>query len=230
VRALKAFRSVVATVALLHREKKVHRDIKPANVFIAEDDRLVLGDLGIVYMPDQRERLTVTNEKVGPRDYMPQWGDLGERLENVHPNFDVYMLGKLLWCMTAGRLKLPREYFKRDPFNLTIIFPGNPDMYAINGILEKCVVEEPAQCLDSAKELLDLVDENLAMIERDGQLLTDDVPRPCRVCGRGRYRKVGLDANVVGEPVVRMDMAGKPLGVSMFVCDVCSHADFFGVR
>ena len=226
-RALRAFRSIVATTASLHKEKKVHRDIKPANVFIAEHDRLVLGDLGIVYLPDERERLTVTDEKVGPRDYMPQWGDLGKRLENVHTNFDVYMLGKLLWCMTAGRLKLPREYFKRDPFNLTVMFPDNPDMYAINRVLDKCVVEEPDQCLNSAVELLDLVDESLGMIERGGQLLTDDVPRPCRVCGRGHYRKLGLDAGVVGEAVLRMDMAGKPLAVSMFVCDICSHADFF---
>jgi hypothetical protein len=44
---------------------------------------------------------------------MPQWGDLGERLEHVQPNFDVYMLGKLLWCMVSGRLKLPREYHKK---------------------------------------------------------------------------------------------------------------------
>ena len=35
--ALKAFRSVVATIALLHNENKVHRDIKPANIFIGKE-------------------------------------------------------------------------------------------------------------------------------------------------------------------------------------------------
>jgi serine/threonine protein kinase len=101
VRALRAFRSLVETVASLHKNGIVHRDIKPANVFPTDDDQLVLGDFGIVYLPDLPERLTTTTEKVGPRDYMPQWGDLGERLENVQPNFDVYMLGKLLWCMVS---------------------------------------------------------------------------------------------------------------------------------
>src|ERR1700693_424384 len=36
--ALKAFRSLVATVASLHIENIVHRDIKPANVFLTEND------------------------------------------------------------------------------------------------------------------------------------------------------------------------------------------------
>src|SRR5271165_3235515 len=51
--ALKAFRSLVATVASLHNNNIVHRDIKPANVFIAvnEQPELVLGDFGIVYLP-----------------------------------------------------------------------------------------------------------------------------------------------------------------------------------
>ncbi len=31
--------------------------------------------------------------------YMPPWADIGGRLEKIDSNFDVYMLGKLLWCM-----------------------------------------------------------------------------------------------------------------------------------
>ncbi|MEI4884253.1 hypothetical protein Q8G49_29240, partial [Klebsiella pneumoniae] len=84
------------------------RDIKPANVFVGSADDLILGDFGIVYLPEQPERVTRTLERVGPLEYMPVWADLGERLEKVEPNFDVYMLGKLLWCMVAGKLKLPR--------------------------------------------------------------------------------------------------------------------------
>ncbi len=95
--ALKAFRSLVQTVALLHKEGYVHRDIKPANVFVRKDDELVLGDFGLVYLPNARDRVTLTGERVGPRDYMPPWANLGARHENVHPKDDVYMLGKLLW-------------------------------------------------------------------------------------------------------------------------------------
>src|SRR5207244_9836984 len=44
--ALRAFRLLVEATAALHEAGIVHRDIKPENVFIADDDRLVLGDCG----------------------------------------------------------------------------------------------------------------------------------------------------------------------------------------
>jgi serine/threonine protein kinase len=225
--ALTAFRSLVATVAGLHKDKYVHRDIKPANVFMVEYHELVLGDFGIVFLPEQAERPTVTNERVGPRDYMPQWADLGERLENVHPNFDVYMLGKLLWCMVTGRLRLPREYQNRPVYDIKVLFPNDAAMPVLHGIIEKCVVEEPDECLPSAVELLALVDEQLTVLERGGESMTDGTPSYCRTCGKGRYQKVHLDPNVTGEPVVNLTMAGKPIAVSMFVCDKCYHAQFF---
>ncbi|SRR6266404_8071549 len=225
--ALKAFRSLVETVSGLHKDHYVHRDIKPANVFFAEHERLALGDFGIVFIPDQRERMTLTKERVGPRDYMPQWGDLGERLKSVHTNFDVYMLGKLLWCMVTGRLKLPREYHDRPAYDIKVLFPNDPDMRVVDTIIQKCVVEEPDQCLNSAGELLAVVDEQLTMLERGGQLLTNDVPRPCRVCGKGQYHRVDLDKNVAGNPVVNLSMAGMPIEVSVFTCDVCRHVQFF---
>ena len=123
---LKAFLSLVDTVKLLHAENIVHRDIKPANVFVKQDDQLVLGDFGIVYLPDRPTRLTRTNESVGPHDYMPPWGEVGGRLNNVDDKFDVYMLGKLLWCMVSGRLLLQREWFRRPENDVTRAFPYDP--------------------------------------------------------------------------------------------------------
>ncbi len=219
--ALKAFRSLVETVASLHKDKIVHRDIKPANVFFGENDTLILGDFGIVFLPDQQERLTVTQERVGPRDFMPQWGDLGGRVEDVHTNFDVYMLGKLLWCMLAGRLKLPREYFQRPAFDLIKICT-DPRMKAINAILEKCLVEDPKDCLPSAQQLLPLVDEALASLERPMPMFDErgEVQLPCRICGRGFYqaRDEQLD--------IGNSLAGRTL-LRMFVCNVCTHFEFF---
>ncbi len=73
--SLTAFRSLVETVAGLHTDSIFHRDIKPANVFIRDDGSLVLGDFGIAFLPNLPERLTFTNESVGPRDYMPPWAE-----------------------------------------------------------------------------------------------------------------------------------------------------------
>jgi serine/threonine protein kinase len=225
--ALRALRSLVDTVALLHKEHKIHRDIKPANVFIRKHDQLVLGDFGIVYLPDLGDRVTRTGERVGPRDYMPQWADLGERHEKVQPNFDVYMLRKLLWCMVAGRLRLPREYHRRLGFNLTQMFPNDPDMHIVNSIVDRCVVEEAGDCLESAQQLLPILDESLAILDRGGQLLSDGVPRPCRVCGKGHYRLESLPPGTAGASKVNLSMAGMPIVVRLFICDNCGHVELF---
>jgi serine/threonine protein kinase len=230
-RALSAFRSIVETVTSLHKEGYVHRDIKPANIFVRSDDKLVLGDFGIVFVPGQADRVTFTEERVGPRDYMPQWGDLGERLENVQPSFDVYMLGKLLWCMNSGRLKLPREYHHRKGFDLTGLFPNDPHMHFVNAILDRCIVEEPHLCLPSAEPLLTMVDEVLSIIRRGGQFLGDGVPRPCRVCGKGEYGVLELTKGSK-TVMMRLWISGGAndialVNVQPFICSACGHIEFF---
>jgi serine/threonine protein kinase len=229
VLALKAFRPLVQAVASLHSEEIVHRDIKPANVFVGNETGLILGDFGIVYLPGQPERVTRTHERVGPYDYMPLWADLGERLEKVEPNFDVYMLGKLLWCMVAGKLKLPREYHRNPAFDLTQMFPDDPHMHIINRILDKCVVEQAKDCLPNASELLLVVDSLLRVIDRDGQLLDEKISKPCRVCGMGHYHAkiLGHNTSVVG---LRFWLGGSDvttMPVRVFACDNCKHIEFF---
>jgi hypothetical protein len=172
----------------------------------------------------------VTNEKVGPRDYMPQWGDLGERLENVQSNFDVYMLGKLLWCMVSGRLKLPREYHKRPAYDVTTLFPNDASMQVVNEILDKCVVEEPHQCLKSAQELLEIVDENVALLERGLPMVNraGKFSLPCRMCGKGFYKPNDASGGYMQVPA--LDAMSHPIGeirLRLFVCDVCLHYEFF---
>jgi serine/threonine protein kinase len=229
VPALRSFRSLVATVAALHSDNYVDRDIKPANVFIREDDELVLGDFGIVYMPAAAERLTQTHERVGPRDYMPQWADLGERLEKVRPNFDVYMLGKLLWCMIAGRLKLPREYHRRHAFDLSRIFPDDRQMPIVNSILDRCVVEEPNLCLHSARDLLKIVDETLTGIEQRTPLLGPNgrVVLPCQVCGKGTYTDELSEGTIRLQSYTADNRGAQIVSLRLFVCNVCTHRAFF---
>jgi serine/threonine protein kinase len=235
--ALRAFRSLVQTAASLHKDGLVHRDIKPANVFLRRDDELVLGDFGIVYAPNASERITRSLERVGPRDYMPQWANLGSRHENVQPNFDVYMLGKLLWSMIDGRPVLPREFFE-DPeydFDLTKTFPNDPQMHAINRILAKCVVDKPRECLSSATDLLSMVDTLLLCMDRGGQLLTTGVPRPCHVCGVGFYQSIPFPTPRSALPSggnVGLRFwygAGENLAIHIqpFSCDKCGHVELF---
>jgi serine/threonine protein kinase len=181
---LAAFHTLVQTVSQLHKDGVVHRDIKPANVFIGNDENLILGDFGIAFLPNLPERLTFTNESVGPRDYMPPWAETEERLEAVTTQFDVYMLGKLLWCTIAGRLKLPREWHRRPEFDLNSKFPNDPHISAINKILDKCLHDDQSKLFPSALELLEAVEYHLTIMKRGGQMLTEGTPRPCRVWER----------------------------------------------
>jgi serine/threonine protein kinase len=179
---------LVRTVAQLHEASIVHRDIKPQNIFIGNSGELLLGDFGIVFFANLPERMSFTNESVGPRDFMPPWIFVaGDQPGPITPAFDVYMLGKVLWCMVSGRLKLHREDFRRPRLDVTVPFPDDPRMHAINRILEKCVVADEQDCLASAQELLLRLQAAASMMQRGGQLLIPTVPRPCRVCGIGEY-------------------------------------------
>ena len=231
--SLTIFRQIVETVAALHKEKIFHRDIKPANIFIREDGDPVLGDFGIAFLPDLPERLTFTSESVGPRDYMPPWAEAEERLDQISGHFDVYMLGKLLWCMVAGRLKLIRERYVKPEFDLTTNFQGDPRMHMINAILETSLHDDPKECLPEAGELLPWVDAHLNVMRRGGQMLRDGVPRPCRVCGNGFYEITGgTGGQFLALPVGSVSMPGNYLQtwkhegafyIRPLVCNYCGN-------
>jgi serine/threonine protein kinase len=233
--ALKAFFSLVNTVAALHAEGIVHRDIKPANVFVREEDQLVLGDFGIVFLPNQPNRHTRTGESVGPHDYMPPWAEVDGRLAEVHTNFDIYMLGKLLWCMVSGRLRLQREYFDRKENDVRVLFKDDPAMSMIDVILKRCVTESEEECQTSASDLAAIVSTFVHMLDRGGQLLHVGVSRPCRVCGHGHYQSEGYASTQPAIPKegpvgLRLWIGGSDaatLPVFPYVCDTCGHVAFF---
>ena len=230
--ALRAFKTLLKTVAALHKEKIVHRDIKPANVFIGNDGLLVLGDFGIVFLGDQAARMTRTEERVGPWDYMPQWADTGDRLDTVEPNFDVYMLGKLLWCMLSGRLRLPREYHRRPQYDLTKMFSNIKEMHLVNSLLDKCLCEEAGSCLSSAQDLLGLVEEALEKMESALPPVSDKgkLKLKCLACGRGVYQPIVPSARYGSLRFHQYDEQVREVGiiaVRAFCCDVCTHYAFF---
>ncbi len=231
--ALKAFRSVVATIALLHNEGKVHRDIKPANIFIGKEHEFVLGDFGLVYVPNREPRITrFQGETVGAGDFIPPatWRGMGTRLETVKADFDVYMLGKVLWCMVAGKPKLDREFWDEPENDLTKLFPSDPHMHMINLILGRSVVTREANCCGSANDLLLQVDTNLEQIKQGGQLLQDGIRRICHVCGAGQYsRQVLKDTPSYNMRLWNSGAAlhAADLGIEVWECDTCHHIQFF---
>ena len=121
--ALRDLRPIVDAVSALHTSNVVHRDIKPDNIFVASDDRLVLGDCGLAFKLENQDRLTVTFENIGTRDFQPPWSH-SMRLADVRPTFDVFSLGKVLWAMVSGRPRFPFWYSYRPENDLREMFPG----------------------------------------------------------------------------------------------------------
>lgn len=232
--ALKAFRSVVYTVSLLHKDDLVHRDIKPANIFIGGEDELFVGDFGLVYVPNRAPRITrLQGETVGAGDFIPPatWRGLGERLENVKANFDVYMLGKVLWCMVAGKPKLDREFWDEPENDLTTLYPHDSHMHLVNDILRHSVVMREGNCLSSANDLLLVVDKHLEVMKQGGQLLKDGIPRICHVCGVGRYERQNLRKDTPSYNIRLWNSGGatdiSSVGVEVWECSSCHHIQFF---
>jgi serine/threonine protein kinase len=215
-RALLALRPIVALLARLHQQRIVHRDIKPHNILLKGREELVLGDFGIVFL-EAPNRPTELLERVGSRDWMAPWAHTGMRVDEVRESFDVFSLGKVLWCMISGLPMLPFWYHRRPQYLLTTMFPNDPAMHVANRILDRCIVEDEASCLTGAGDLLLIVDEMLNMLNQGGQLLDELTPRPCRACGIGAYKIAPGRFPLVGSPEW-----------DIYACDYCDHIQIFG--
>jgi len=211
--SLVRFRPLVEAVATLHANGVVHRDIKPENVFVANDGRLVLGDCGLaIDADDAKRRITDTYENVGSRDWMPGWA-YGMRLDAVKPSFDAFSLGKLLWAMVSGKRRLRLWYLHDPEFELETLFPDDPSMRWARVILDQCVVEREADCLEDAEAVLSEVNTVIEALRFGSQVLGRD-GYVCRVCGLGTCTKK-LQSTQDSET---------------FVCDHCGNMQSFYKR
>ena len=226
-RTLTAIRPIVEGVATLHGNGLVHRDIKPDNIFVDESEQLVLGDFGLVFFEDsEHTRLSGTYENVGSPAWMPLWAT-HMRIEDVRPSFDVFSLGKTIWSMVSRIPILTFWYHRRENFNLESMFPNRPEMALLNGLLDKCIVEDEEDCLENAYSLLKEIDSLLSVL-RLGAGPVGDFDRPCRVCGLGEYQ---LFVNKDSDDTRNFGL--NPAGgaaFKIFTCNKCGHVQLFFCR
>jgi len=196
---------------------------------VARDGRLVLGDLGLVFFIDgMHTRVTDKYENVGSRDWMPAWA-MGMRIEDIRPSFDVFCLGKLLWAMLSGRSILPLWYHHREEFELEKMFPGDESIKWARQILDRCIVEEEKDCLQTAADLLEIINKVLPAIKCHAQVVSEEnaVFRRCEVCGLGSYNRI---ANESISDIRNFGL--NPMGsrtFKLFSCSHCGHVQIFHI-
>jgi serine/threonine protein kinase len=221
--ALEAFKPLADGIWQIHQQGMIHRDIKPENIFVTESGDLVLGDFGIVFFQEGTERLTTPYERVGSHYWMAPWAYKNVKLElsKISPALDIFPLAKVLWSMIAGVNGFPYWEYDHDENNLERLFPDDPFMPRINGILAKCIVREEAQCDSSSQTLRARVDSLIREIKIERGYRPDGASSwPCRVCGKGHY----------GHSVASYQAKPYSLELNVHLCDHCGHAELFDTR
>jgi tetratricopeptide (TPR) repeat protein len=160
-------------LAYAHARGIVHLDLKPANVLLADDGTPMLLDFGLAW--DSKRRLGSTAYVGGTLPYMAP-----EQLENFRdgrrpadPRSDVYALGLILWQWLAGRLPFavppgpPEEQLaqllaQRRRAVPDVRLANRAISPAVASILRHCLEPDPAQRYQSAAELRDDVERQLA--------------------------------------------------------------------
>jgi serine/threonine protein kinase len=153
---LTVYRSALHALQEIHSKGLVHRDIKPANLFLGQEGRVVVGDFGLLSRNDNQPSVTLTGLRVGAWQFAPEW-DVAVSEDFA---FDLYMLGKTLWCIASGNDSLSREDWNLTRSDLKLLFPASePAAQLINTILAKTVVRERSDVrVGSTAELAEYVE------------------------------------------------------------------------
>jgi serine/threonine protein kinase len=140
-----ALASIAATLQAMHERGYSHRDIKPSNLFAMPDGSHVVGDLGLVGVPEEmRKSMTRQGGAVGPSNFMAP-----EMLE-YEPgtdarSADVYSLNKSLWALAANRTyPLPGRQRADDRESLAAI-TGDDRAASLDRMIEMATEHDPGR-------------------------------------------------------------------------------------
>jgi serine/threonine protein kinase len=92
---------ILDVLGRLHRGQHLHRDLTPMNVFVCDEQRLKLGDFGIVRQQSNARGITAhtLNRSMVPSDFLdgaaPKW----------QARDDVYQVGQLLGMLVRGHAR-----------------------------------------------------------------------------------------------------------------------------
>lgn len=229
-RRIEMFAQICDAVGYAHKKGIIHRDLKPDNILLRDDGLTpVVADFGICFVADDGERMTMTDEAVGPVYFMaPELED--GRSDSVVAQSDVYSLGKLLYWLLSGRT-FSREKHREDAHDLTKAFAGY-EYHFINELLDEMIVPKRNDRFPNGTVVAEKVRIMSERIKKDAHVVDRRVPQPCTFCGIGIYKiVVDYDYEAGKKDDARLNNfgirpAGAPVVLAM-VCDHCGNTQLF---
>ena len=160
--SLEVFRGIVNGIMQAHEAGIIHWDLKPQNVLFMDRNlrEPLVADFGVCLLKEtsKEDRLTDVNETVGAKWFMSPEQQKGGPT-SVGETADMYALGKLLAYMLTGRF-IHREQL--DEVFTDEELRADPRRLAIRDrLLRRTIVERPEARIQTAAELLAIVDRLL---------------------------------------------------------------------
>ena len=228
--ALKLFQNICIGVEAAHFKGVIHRDIKPDNIFLRDVlGPPVVGDFGICLLEQTDERMTLTEEAVGPRLYMAPEVEDG-RLDKVTPEVDVYSLGKLLYWLLSGGKMFSREKHRELKWDLKgrnedkILGWNNIYMEHVNRLLDEMITPNPND-RRPLSIIIALTSRVIPLIEKEYNPIDQNIRQLCTYCGEGFYVQ-----QVKSNPTQVRNFGFTPVGNPdwrIYTCIECGHVQAF---
>ena len=151
-----------------HEQGLVHRDIKPANILLENGvERVKLTDFGLARAVDDVS-VTQTGQIAGTPQFMSPEQAQGHAIDS---RSDLFSLGSVLYTMCTGRppfrgdsaVAMLRRVTDDEPRSICEVNSATPDW--LEAIIFKLLAKDPADRLQSAEEVADLLSQHLAHLQ-----------------------------------------------------------------
>jgi serine/threonine protein kinase len=119
-------RQIALALQAAHQAGIIHRDVKPENILFPGDGHEIwVADFGICLIQLREQRNTRDGEVVGPAVFMAPELEYGGQLK-VTSDVDIYSLGKVIYYMITGGIRMPRERLHEDEYAAPFAGGGRP--------------------------------------------------------------------------------------------------------
>ena len=180
-RALPIFTQLCQALIHSHERGILHRDIKPSNVFVSDRDFVKLFDFGLVKTAMPHEEITDAGTFMGTPHYAAPEQIRGGAIDS---RMDLYAMGVLMYRTLAGRLpfrgaswvSVVLQHLEEPYPPIATVSPEVDVPRDLEAIIERCLHKDPAQRYANGRELLEALQQQIAVLDKEAYERTHGAP------------------------------------------------------